>query len=56
LLVGKTLCGSVEKNCIVLYNNKVFSNKQFEFIKVRSTVTQLLKVMDIWIEALESDV
>ena len=37
-----------------LIRNKVFSNKQFEFIKGRSTVLQLLKVMDIWTESLES--
>ena len=37
-----------------LIRNKVFSNKQFGFIKGRSTVLQLLKVMDIWTESLES--
>lgn len=37
-----------------LISNKVFSKKQFGFIKGRSTVLQLLKVMDIWTESLES--
>jgi len=37
-----------------LINNKMFSNKQFWFIKSRSTIVQLLKVMDIWTESLES--
>ena len=36
-----------------LIHNYVFSNKQFGFIKGRSTVKQLLKVMDIWTESLE---
>jgi len=35
-------------------NNKIFSNKQFGFIKGRSTILQLLKVMDIWTESMES--
>jgi len=30
-----------------LKNNKMFSNKQFGFIKGRSTVLQFFKVMDI---------
>jgi hypothetical protein len=30
------------------YNNKLLSNKQFGFIKGRSTVTQLLIVLDKW--------
>jgi len=37
-----------------LINNKLFINKQFGFIKGRSTILQLLKVMDIWTETLES--
>jgi len=32
----------------------VFNNKQFGFIKGRSTVIQLLKAMGMWTEALES--
>ena len=36
-----------------LISNKVLSNKQFGFIKGRSTVMQLLKVMDMWTESLE---
>jgi hypothetical protein len=35
------------------YNNKLLSNKQFGFIKGRSTVTQLLIVLDKWTEYLE---
>ena len=34
--------------------NNLFSNKQFGFIKGRSTVLQLLKVLDSWTEMLES--
>jgi len=32
----------------------MLSNKQLGFIKGRTTILQLLKVMDIWIECLES--
>ena len=32
----------------------VFSNKQFGFLKGRSTVLQLLHIMDMWTECLES--
>ena len=35
------------------HNNKFFSQKQFGFIKGRSTTTQLLHIMDIWTECLE---
>jgi hypothetical protein len=35
------------------HNNKLFSNKQFGFIKGRSTVTQLLTVLDKRTEYLE---
>jgi hypothetical protein len=35
-------------------HNKFFSNKQFGFLKGRSTVTQLLNVLDKWTEMLES--
>jgi len=34
-------------------DNYVFSNKQFGFIEGRSTVMQLIKVMDMWTESLE---
>jgi len=34
--------------------NNAFSSKQFGFIKCRSTVMQLLKVMDMWTESLDS--
>ncbi len=33
--------------------NKLFSNKQYGFIKHRSTVLQLLKVLDIWTDAID---
>jgi len=35
-------------------DNNVFKNKQFDFIKDRSTKIQLLKGMDMWTESLES--
>jgi len=35
-------------------DNNAFSNKQFGFIKDRSTFMQLLEVMDMWTESLES--
>ena len=34
--------------------NKLFTNKQFGFLKGRSTVTQLLQILDEWTESLES--
>ena len=34
--------------------NKLFTNKQFGFLKGRSTVTQLLQILDDWTETLES--
>jgi len=34
--------------------NKLFSDKQFGFLKCRSTVTQLLCIMDHWTEMLET--
>jgi len=34
--------------------NNLFTDKQFGFLKGRSTVTQLLKVLDDWTEALET--
>jgi len=37
------------------HNNKFFSQKQFGFIKGRSTTIQLLHIMDIWTECLEQD-
>ena len=33
--------------------NKLFSTKQFGFIKGRSTVLQLLKILDQWTELLD---
>ena len=35
------------------YKNKLFSNKQFGFLKGRSTVTQLLTILEDWVEGLE---
>jgi hypothetical protein len=37
-----------------LISNKVFGNEQFGFLKGKSTVLQLLKVMDMWTDSLES--
>ena len=37
-----------------LTSNKLFSEKQFGFIKGRSTVTQLLEILDKWTDWLES--
>ena len=34
--------------------NKLFTNKQFGFLKGRSTVTHLLQILDDWTETLES--
>jgi len=34
--------------------NKLFTNKQFGFLKGGSTVTQLLQILDDWTETLES--
>ena len=35
-------------------DNKLFSNKQFGFIKGRSTVLQLLNLLDKWTKYLEN--
>ena len=37
-----------------LFTNNMFSHKQFRFLKDRSTVTQLLVILEQWIEGLES--
>ena len=34
--------------------NKLSTNRQFGFLKGRSTVTQLLQILDEWTEALET--
>jgi len=34
--------------------NKLFTNKQFGFLKGRSTVTQLIQILGDWTETLES--
>jgi len=36
------------------FENSYFSNKQYGFIKGRSTVIQLLKIMDDWTTQLDS--
>jgi len=36
-----------------LLQNKLFSNKQYGFIKVRSTTLQLLHLLDNWTNCLE---
>jgi len=36
------------------FQNSYFSNKQYGFIKGRSTVLQLLKIMDDWTTQLDS--
>ena len=33
--------------------NRLFSNRQFGFVKGRSTTLQLLQVLDTWTECLE---
>ena len=33
--------------------NKLYTNRQLGFLKGRSTVTQLLQILDDWTEALE---
>ena len=38
---------------IHVISNSLFSSKQFGFIKGRSTVLQLLHVLDLWIKNLE---
>jgi hypothetical protein len=46
---------SIIRDCVMNYFlcNNFFSNKQFGFIKGRSTVLQLLKVLDDWTTKLE---
>ena len=34
-------------------SNKLFSNKQFGFISGRSTVLQLIQIIDNWLEILD---
>ena len=34
--------------------NKLFTNRQFGFLKGQSTITQLLQILDDWTETLES--
>jgi len=38
----------------LFFQNSYFSNKQYGFIKGRSTVLQLLKIMDDWTAQLDS--
>ena len=46
---------SIIRGCIVehMKSNKLFSDKQFGFISGRSTVLQLIQVLDQWIEILD---
>jgi hypothetical protein len=53
-IVGKILESIVRDSLIKHFQeNNLFSNKQYGFIKGRSTVSQLLTLMDKWTEALE---
>ena len=47
---------SILRDSIVkfFFNNNTFSNRQYGFIKGRSTVTQLLKILDTWTIELEN--
>ena len=47
---------SIIRNNIIRHfmQNNLFSSKQFGFIKGRSTVTQLLQILDKWTDWLES--
>ena len=47
---------SIIRDNILQYfiDNKLFSNRQYGFIKGRSTVTQLLNILDKWTECLEN--
>jgi len=50
------LMESIIRNHITefFFQNSYFSNKQYGFIKGRSTVLQLLKIMDNWTAQLDS--
>ena len=52
------VCKTMEKiirNHVIehMQNNNLFNNKQFDFISGPSTMLQLLKVLNIWTEAIE---
>jgi len=53
--IGCKLIESIIRNHIVQFfvSNGLLSNKQYAFIKGRSTVQQLFKVSDKWTEKLE---
>ena len=54
-VVCKVLESIIRDDIISHFNhNNIFSDKQYGFIKGRSTVTQLLKIMDEWTDYLES--
>ena len=54
-IICKTLEKIVRSHVIEhMQHNNLFSNKQFGFISGRLTSLQLLKVLDIWTEAIES--
>jgi hypothetical protein len=42
-----------DKTMTYFLQNKLFSNKQFGFLKGRSTVTQLLVILEQWVDGLE---
>jgi len=46
---------SLIKDHIMIHfiSNSLFSSKQFGFIKGRSTILQILRVLDIWVKNLE---
>ena len=48
---------SIIRDSIIEYffANRFFSDKQYNFIKGRSTTLQLLRIMDDWTEFLDSD-
>ena len=56
LLLLLLLMESIIRDSIMAYFkiNNLFSNKQFGFIKGRSTTLQLLKILDRWRELLEN--
>ena len=47
------LCKKTDRIMEHLVSNNLFTNRQFGFLKGRSTVTQLLQILDDWTEALE---
>ena len=53
-IISKLLESVIRDNILNhFFTNNLFSNKQHGFLKGRSTVTQLLKILDEWTERLE---